>query len=559
MAQYGADQEQSLRLFGRVRGASAGLRVVVWSVLTVVAFALVGAFAGPAWQPNPVTATVEPATADTAVSAASWGGTEAVGRYETVSRQESVQSEGVEIEVLIVEPVGLADPAPAVVFLHGAGTGRAQSFAEHATALASAGIVAVVPDKRLDTYTTFQRDYEAMAVDYAVTYEMARELPGVDPDRVGLYAESEGTWIAPVLAQEHPEVAFQALISAPIVTPREQAAFAVDAYLRNVGVPHSLLRAIPRGAGAHLPGGILAYADFDVLPYLAADPQPIFMAYGTQDASMPTVQAPQIVAGVVPGGTDQVMLRYYEGANHGIRIGSSTDPVVGAFFEDLSRWMLDPAEAMAQGPAVAGATPSQLNLADAVPEPQWYADGEMLLRVPLASAATLAGGVLILLVSSALVRVRGRVSSTRSVALAGEGGDEEIGGDGEEAGASVGVGRSATGGLETTGLARPLSWLVAMTLLVLASLLAYIVAVARLALDYSTDAVLVWGGWVLVQALAVAAAVSLVFSVRALPGAARACSGQHRVWTLLGAGATILGCVGLLIVAGYWGAFSPIS
>lgn len=541
MAQKGSEREASLRVFGRVRGASAGLRVVVWSVLTVVAFALVGAFAGPAWQPNPVTATVEPATSDTVVASAAWGSSQAVGRYETVSRQESVTSDGVEIEVLIVEPIGLTEPAPAAVFLHGAGTGRAQSFAEHATALASAGIVAVVPDKRLDTYTTFQRDYEAMARDYAVTYELARSLPEVDPARVGLYAESEGTWVAPVLAAEHPEVAFQALISAPIVTPREQAAFAVDAYLRNVGVPNSLLRAIPRGAGAHLPGDILAYADFDVLPSLAQDPQPIFMAYGTLDASMPTVQAPQIVAGVVPEGPEQMMVRYYEDANHGIRIGSSTDPVVPAFFEDLSRWILDPQEALAEGPAVAGATPSQLNLADAVPEPRWYADGEMLLRIPLASAATMVTGVLILLVTSAVVRVR--TWAARRERAPGEVTAEDL----------------AQSDATPSGLARPTTWLVVLTILVLVSLLAYIVAVARLALDYSTDAVVVWGGWIVVQLLAVAAAVSLVFAARAIPGAIRASGGGRRVAVTLGACATVLGAVGLLIVAGYWGAFSPIS
>ncbi|WP_281861425.1 alpha/beta hydrolase family protein [Salana multivorans] len=541
-------------------------RLAVWTLVVVLAYAVVGVLAGPRWNPEPVSTSVQPETESVSVLGSTPG--TVLGRYDTVSRLVDLQLDGATTQVLIVSPLGVPEPLadaglPAAVFLHGAGTGLAESFAEHAQALASAGVVAVVPSKRLDTYTTTHRDYVAMAADYARSVQLARELPEVDPARVGLYAESEGTWIAPILAVDDPAIAFVALVSAPVVTPREQGAFAVDAYLREVGVPRSFLRAIPRATGAHLPGGILAYADFDVLPYLRELTQPVFMAYGTQDASMPTVQGPQIVAGALPGGVEQLMVRYYADANHGIRIGSSTDPVVPDFLAGLAAWMIDPVAAQAAGPVVAGATPRQVHMASAVPQPRWYADGEMLLRVPGISAAVVIGGFLVVLAGAVI----GRAQSSR--------------------GLRAFLVPRRRGPLEVPASVRaPVVAAVrfsVVTLVLLVALVAYIVAVAQLALDYSRNGWVVWGGWALVQLLAVACALCAVLTARALvrhararqeaaeereaaleagevtgprTGAvARAASGVREA----GCWAVLLGAGGLLFVAAYWGAFSPIS
>ena len=92
------------------------------------------------------------------------------------------------------------------------------------------------------------------------------------------------------MAAQDPSIAFVVLVSSPVVPPREQAAFAVDSYLRNTGVPHGVFRAIPRAVGMSLPGGGFEYADFDVTPYQRQMRQPVFVVYGTGDASMPVIQ-----------------------------------------------------------------------------------------------------------------------------------------------------------------------------------------------------------------------------------------------------------------------------
>ena len=55
------------------------------------------------------------------------------------------------------------------------------------------------------------------------------------------------------MTAEDPGLAFSVLVSAPVVPPRQQAAFAVDSYLRNTDVPQAVFRAIPRAVGLRVP------------------------------------------------------------------------------------------------------------------------------------------------------------------------------------------------------------------------------------------------------------------------------------------------------------------
>ena len=207
-------------------------RTVATSAAILVALALTGAVAGPAWEPEPVTDHLEPASVSTAIGGASASDGEP-GDHEVRESAVTIPlADGLEVGGLLREPVGDDGPdgappenRPGIVFVHGAGTGKAaDAFTLAATALASAGITTLVPDKRLDNYSTRHRDYEAMALDYAHSVSYLRGVPGVDPDAVGLYAESEGAWVSPVMMVDDPGLAFQILVSArpPIsaISPR---------------------------------------------------------------------------------------------------------------------------------------------------------------------------------------------------------------------------------------------------------------------------------------------------------------------------------------------------
>ncbi|MFC8923702.1 alpha/beta hydrolase family protein [Cellulosimicrobium sp. NPDC057127] len=452
-------------------------RTAATTAALAVVLAVVGAVTGPQWDPVPVGDHLEPATSDTAIGGVPPGGVAQVGTYDVRETEVTVRLDGASVDGLLREPVGAGDDRPGMVFVHGAGTGRStEAFVDVATELASAGVVTLVPDKRLDTYTTRHRDYAAMADDYARSVELLRGRPGVDPDAVGVYGESEGTWIVPIMAVDDPRIAFTVLVSAPVVPPRQQAAFAVDSYLRNTDVPHGVFRAIPRAVGMALPGGGFEYADFDVQPYLEQLSQPVLVVYGTADPSMPVEQgARQIMEATADQPGAGTTVRYYEGANHGIRID---DELVPAFPRDVATWVLSLPTSADAPPQVAGAQPNQQYLAGPVPTPRWLGDGDVLVALVVAAVGLLLLGPVVRLAVVLVGRLRRVVGRTvRPTGLA-------------------------------PGVRGPLLALGAGAIATTVALVVYLLAVARLALDYEKDAWVVQGGWVAVRLVGLATLVA---------------------------------------------------
>ncbi|ROS73670.1 S9 family peptidase [Cellulomonas sp. PhB143] len=506
-------------------------RTAATAAALAILLALVGAFTGPQWDPDPVVDHVRVATSDTAIGGKS-AAAEPIGTYDVRTTDVTVQLDGTSVDAVVREPVGVDHPVPGVVFVHGAGTGDAhQAFSEPGEALASAGVATLVPSKRLDTYTTSHRDYVAMAHDYLRSVDRLRSWPGVDPDRVGVYGESEGCWIVPVMADLDPAISFVALGSAPVVPPREQAAFAVDSYLRNTHVPSEIFRAIPRAVGMVLPGGGFDYVDFDVQPYQRQLTVPVFVAYGTGDSSMPIEQgAEQIVSDAASNGDDDVTVRYYAGANHGLRVGG---PVSPDFMGDLSDWVASLPASAGAAPQYAGDQPEQTYLAEPVPTPRFLASGDLLLALVIVGVSML---VLALLMwaGGVLVAVLRRRPVPHPVA---------------------------------PRLRVPIGGLTIGTVVTFAALVVYLVEVAHLALDYEKDDWIVQGGWVVVRVLGL---VTVVFGAMLLNRylelrAVARLVDAHRVRDVAPAVSGVLGRVAvtlvltgasiMLVMLAYWGVY----
>ncbi|GEA83861.1 alpha/beta hydrolase family protein [Cellulomonas gelida] len=500
-------------------------RVLASTVLGVVVLAVLGALMGPQWDPVALSDPLAVQTSSTQI-----GEAPALVRHEVRQRVVTVQLDGTSVQALLSEPQGTDGPARAVVFVHGAGTGTYQeAFYEQAHALAEAGVVTLVPDKRLDTYSLRHRDYVQMADDYAHSVALLRTLPSVDPDRVGVYAESEGGWIAPVMAANDPSLEFVVLVSSPVVPPRQQAAFAADNYLRATGVPHGVFRAIPRAVGMAIPGGGFEYVDFDVTTYQRRMTQPVLMVYGTGDSSMPIVQGPmQVMRDTAIAGNSDVTVRYYEGATHGIRVGAD---IVPAFLKDMAAWVTGLPQTAGAAPKVAGDQPSQTFLAMPVPEPRWLHNGDVVAVTLIASCIVVAlAGLVAPVARGAEVLVTRRRRPDGSAAPAAH--------------------RYAP------GVARWAAALGAGVVVTVVGFVWYILAIARLALDYTSNGWVVTGAWIAVRAvgiLVVAAAVLLFRSivrnrasgVPVAPGAARAIA-----LAIVVAASAIL-----LVVLAYWGVY----
>ena len=516
------------------------MRTVAAVAAILIGLAVLGAIAGPAWDPAPYTERVTPTSLSTVVGGQRLG-LEAgrihpPGTFEVRETVVDIALDGYEITALLREPIGAGDGLAGMVFIHGAGTGRwTEAFLAQGEQIASAGIVTLVPDKRLDNYSTWHRDYEEMAVDYQHSVEFLRTVASVDPALVGLYSESEGTWITPVMQYNDPEIAFTILVSAPVVEPRRQAAFAVDNFLRNTYVPFQVFRAIPRALGMHLPDGMLDYGDFDVTPWLERQSAPMFIAYGAADPSMPIVQGTRILlASLAVGGYESpATVRFYPYADHGVRVDGVVVPELS---RDIAAWVGGlPYTAHAE-PRIAGAEPEQLFEAIAVQRPAWWANGRVML-------GTVLGGVGLLLLGPL---VWGATSLLRRLATAGRG----------EA-------REPNPQARMAPRVRPLLLVLGLgPVVTLAALFAYLIAVGTLAMNYETNTLVVQGGWIgvrllgMIPVVAIALLIGRYQDVRAARRAGDDTLEMVKGWPAhVTLWSTIVGSSLLLLWLTYWGVF----
>lgn len=196
--------------------------VIVTAMAMTLVFATLGWAMMPQWNTRPYTKHIVIASADTTITPAH-ANIPHEGRYRTRETRLSIKTgDGVTLPAVLREPVGAPGPRPACLFIHGSGTSGAEDFGDIANAMASAGIVTLVPAKRNDNYTVLHRDYPRFAREYGRSLDVLRGRIGVDPAKTGIYAESEGTWIATILTSKRQDIAFAVLTSAPVFNGREQ-------------------------------------------------------------------------------------------------------------------------------------------------------------------------------------------------------------------------------------------------------------------------------------------------------------------------------------------------
>lgn len=510
-------------------------RSVASALAILVGLAIVGSIMGPQWDPEPMDADLHVTSADTGI-----GGVKSstpVGTYSVSTQLLEIElTPEVTITARVQYPQGVTGQLPALLFVHGAGTAdHERSFVKLTEELTSTGIITMVPDKRMDNYSTIERNYEHMARDYLVSLERLRELPRVDPDRTGVYSVSEGSWIAPVMAASNQDINAVLLISAPVVPPRWQAGFAIDNYLRNTGVPIELFQAIPRAVGMSVPGSGMNYVDFDVSSFQQRLKQPIFVAYGTADASMPLVQGTQIIiSDAAVGRNDQVTARFYAGADHGMWVADGV--LAPGFVQDVSDWFTNLPHTASAEPRVAGEQPVQRYLASQVPQTLWFND----LGLVVTQIVTAAIFILVAIVIVPVMRWWGKRAGWPEHRLPAI----------------------------TTQIRKPLFGVAYGAMATLVALVIYLIMVARIAMDYTQAPIRVQGGWIIIRALAIITAFLLavllnrVVQIRAerkhLPKAQWA---QEKLWYVRGVAgviATTLVCVGsgiLLLMLAYWGVY----
>ena len=507
--------------------------MTVCTVIVWVICALFGFLMTPPWQPQPFTDHVAVETSDTAIAAKPTasnptGTGTPIGTYEVRERMIDIPLTGtVTVQAMLREPVNAPGKRPAVLLIHGAGTGKTtEAYGDIGPQLASAGIVTLVPDKRLDNYTLLHRDYVGMAHDYETELDLLSTLPNVDATKLGVYAESEGTWISSVITAERQDLAFSIIASAPVYSGRQQMTMAASTYFAQTDVPSAITGDIPKLALMDYSLVRFDYADFNALDYYRHLTQPALVVYGTLDPSMPLEQGAQEIRSLASAGSgnNNVTLRYYP-TNHQMRTGSALSqpglPLDEHYTRDLASWInaVTAQDSVVSGtsaagwatPLTAGAQPDQrFAIATAIP------GGPLSLRSLTQIAVLMAGGVALLLGAA--------LASIPLAACAG----------GRRSRSYDALPRSGF----APGIAQSLWLLGSGVIVALAITTAYVGAVVACALQLETNRLLFRGGWILLRMLSLLVAALWANLLLQLQDA------RHR-----GDGAAVQG-------GGYWTAFA---
>lgn len=268
------------------------------------------------------------------------------------------------INVLIRQPedaAGVNAKHPGVVFMHGAGYGTAEnSFGDAAEDLSSAGFVTAVLDKPVWSTSDLTRDYPGSAKAYDEVVRYLRTQHNVDPDKVGLYATSESTWISPYVIKYDKRIAFQLLLSPMVYGPRQSLGFFVGQDFSLVGAHNGYQSIVRRLFHADTQMMGLDNLDFPMdLPQAYA--VPTMVVYGSKDVLTAQVEGLEhILYSAHRAGNQDVTVRSYSVANHVLRLGDEADtgtPFADDYINDVISWAVGTTAGLKQtSELVAGTT-----------------------------------------------------------------------------------------------------------------------------------------------------------------------------------------------------------
>jgi hypothetical protein len=286
-------------------------------------------------------------------------------------------ADGLTLPATLRVPAGAGSGGPALVLVHGSGSGPREKYRQEAEAYTRAGVTTLVYDKRTAGYSQFERSYSQLADDAVAAAEVLRAQPGVDPAAVGFLGLSEGGWVAPLAASRDPEAAFLVVVGANGVAPLRQQTWAEAMKVEAAGVRGSLVDAASSGVYRLIDSmGAFPEASYDPVPVLRTLTLPVLGVWGALDRSTPPVESVAVFrAELERAGNPHYTLRTIAGAEHSLRTtvdGYSEGPDLAPGYPELvGSWTAAAAAGEAPPSSVAGAG-DQPRPTAAVPPSAWY-------------------------------------------------------------------------------------------------------------------------------------------------------------------------------------------
>lgn len=288
---------------------------------------------------------------------------------ELTETEVIVHSEPSDLPGTVVAPARAEGRRPGLVLVHDAGPRDRQEYLAEARALAAAGVVTAVYDKRTDGYSLANRSFEALADDALSAVELLRARPDVDPARVGLLGRSEGGWVAPLAASKSSHAAFVITVGAGGLPPARTQAWSNVTYLDHAGVTDSLRT--PLGVNLTrvlVAAGMFGAADYQPAPVLERVRQPMLAVFGANDRSTAPGESVGIFRDALDrGGNRHYTIRVLPDADHELRYSTDgftySDQPAPGYLELVTSWIAG----LAQNPPAASSDPAPAQRVDSAP------------------------------------------------------------------------------------------------------------------------------------------------------------------------------------------------
>jgi uncharacterized protein len=198
--------------------------------------------------------------------------------------------------------------------------------------------------------------------------------PMVDPQRVGLWGNSQGGWVIPLAASLDPDVAFIVMVSGPAVSPAEQDRYAIEHFYRSKGISESEIQRIVTFHDAFIEAArqhqtyaqasaLIAgdanqawatyYGDwdepmwvflqrimeYDPLPALEHVRCPVLAIFGERDVIVPVPQSVSLMQqAFARSGQQHATIQVFPDAGHTIQLGDDERFAPG-YLETMAQWI----------------------------------------------------------------------------------------------------------------------------------------------------------------------------------------------------------------------------
>jgi uncharacterized protein len=258
-------------------------------------------------------------------------------------------------------------PAPAVVFVHGAGPAvRGDGYHELARHFARKGVAALIYDKRgcgASTGDWTRAGLRDLAEDALACVRLLRGRPDINPTQVGLWGLSQGASIIPIAAQGSPEVAFVIAVGGCLDFEGQMRYFRANVF-RRLGHPpavldianktfhiqvdlHNRIRSGSLPAPAAWRDSCRFEFDLDQAAVWRQVRQPVLAVYGEKDRQVPVAESSAaLAAAVAQAGNRDFTLIFYPDASHASgrtrtgELGEEWTGYVPEYLEDMTDWVL---------------------------------------------------------------------------------------------------------------------------------------------------------------------------------------------------------------------------